>query len=128
MNPDLSPLEEELLEIKIYQPYFISNSTIIQFERKKKFNVKPEKLSIMDILQSYYMENKNNSSLFFKVNLGDVTDLSFMNMIDQSPSLKFSNLLDPHNNSMESSLLKDSKMIHSSNMEEIKELNSEQGC
>jgi hypothetical protein len=89
--------------------------------------VKPEKLSIMDILQSYYMENKNNSSLFFKVNLGDVTDLSFMNMIDQSPTVKNSNLLDQGNNSMESSLLKDSKIIQTSNMEEIKELNSEQG-
>jgi hypothetical protein len=54
---NLSTLEEDLLEQKIYQPYFISNNTIIQFEPRKKFNVKPEKLSVMDILQSYHLGN-----------------------------------------------------------------------
>ena len=80
----------------------------------------------MDILQSYYLENQNNSSLFFKVNLGDVTDLSVMNMTERYTARKFSNLLDPVINSIESSLLKDSRLFHASNMEEIKELNSEQ--
>lgn len=99
----MSQLEEDLLEIKIYQPYFISNSTIIQFDRKKKFNVKPEKLSIMDILQAYFIENKNNSSLFFKVNLGDLTDLSLMqNINDDKASRKFSDLLENPNSSISS--------------------------
>jgi hypothetical protein len=55
LNQELSPAEEEILELKIYQPYLISNSTIIQFEMNKKFNVKPEKLSIMDILEQYFL-------------------------------------------------------------------------
>jgi len=32
-HTELTLLEEELLEVKIYQPYFLSNNTIIQFDR-----------------------------------------------------------------------------------------------
>jgi hypothetical protein len=31
-NKELTQIQEELLEAKIYQPYFISHNTIIQFE------------------------------------------------------------------------------------------------
>lgn len=69
---EFSQSEEKLLEMKIYQPYFISNSTIIQFEKNRTLNIFPEKLSIIEILESYYLENKGKSNLYFKVNLGDL--------------------------------------------------------
>ena len=44
----LSNEDRDLLELKIYTPYFISNSTVIEYH-DSSLN-EPEKLSIMDIL------------------------------------------------------------------------------
>ena len=100
-NHELSFNEEYLLELKIYQPYFITNSTIIQLQGNKTLNIFPEKLSIMEILESHFLENKNKSSLFFKVNLGDLNEIQILQHIDRSRSRQFSGLLD-ESNSMES--------------------------
>ena len=100
-NHELSFNEEYLLELKIYQPYFITNSTIIQLQGNKTLNIFPEKLSIMEILESHFLENKNKSSLFFKVNLGDLNEIQILQHIDRSRSRQFSGLLDELN-SMES--------------------------
>ena len=75
---ELSHAEEYLLEMKVYQPYFITNSTIIQFEGAKKLNVSPEKMSIMDILELYFVKHQTKSSLFFKVNLGDQSEIRLL--------------------------------------------------
>ena len=32
----------------------------------------PEKFSIMDILQTHFLQNKNRNKLFFKVDMGDL--------------------------------------------------------
>ena len=47
----------------------------MQFENKK-FKVKPELLSIMDILEIHHKQKKFLSRLFFKVNLKDWHDLN----------------------------------------------------
>ena len=75
---DLSQTEEFLLDMKVYQPYFITNSTIIQVDGSKKLNVSPEKLSIMDILELYFVKHQTKSSLFFKVNLGDLSEIRML--------------------------------------------------
>ena len=76
----MSQTEELLMDMKVYQPYFITNSTIIQFEAEgvKKLNVSPEKLSIMDILELYFVKHQTKSSLFFKVNLGDLSEIRML--------------------------------------------------
>ena len=76
MQRDLSVTEEHLLEMKVYQPYFISNNTIIQFEGSKKRIA--EKLSILDIMESFFLDHQTKSSLFFKVNLGDKSELDLL--------------------------------------------------
>lgn len=45
-----SDIEMALLELKIYQPYFISRSTVIEYHNDICSKILPEKLSIMDIL------------------------------------------------------------------------------
>ena len=45
-----SEFEKALLELKIYQPYFISRSTVIEYHNDICSKLLPEKLSIMDIL------------------------------------------------------------------------------
>jgi hypothetical protein len=64
---------EIMLSLKIYQPYFISHATIIQYEQEMRYNMqtKPQKYSITDILDSYFMKNQSSSRLFFKVNLNE---------------------------------------------------------
>ena len=64
---------EIMLNLKIYQPYFISHATIIQYEQEMRYNMqtKPQKYSITDILDSYFMKRQTSSRLFFKVNLNE---------------------------------------------------------
>ena len=64
-------MEQQILNLKIYQPFFISNSTIIAYNIQQDINVdiKPEKFSIMNILESNYY--KGNQKLYFKVNLSE---------------------------------------------------------
>ena len=45
-----SEFELALLELKIYQAYFISKSTVIEYHNDICSKILPEKLSIMDIL------------------------------------------------------------------------------
>ena len=59
------------MDLKIYQPYFMSNSTIIQFEKKKKGALVPEKVSMIKILESHFLQKQSHSRLYFKVNLRD---------------------------------------------------------
>ena len=56
IHRDLNLTEEYLLEMKVYQPYFISNNTIIKFEGNKNSRVIAEKLSILDIIESYFLD------------------------------------------------------------------------
>ena len=105
---ELSQAEEYLLEMKVYQPYFITNSTIIQFEGVKKLNVVPEKLSIMDILELYFVKHQTKSSLFFKVNLGDLSEIRLLQNSVYSQS-KAKGLLS--NNSINASIVE--KMMNS---------------
>ena len=84
MQRDLNVTEEYLLEMKVYQPYFISNNTIIQLGGNKNSKVIGEKLSILDIMESYFLDHQTKSSLFFKVNLGDRSELDLMQK-DNSP-------------------------------------------
>jgi hypothetical protein len=60
-----------LLNIKIYEPYFISSSTILQYKVEQKINVdvKVEKYSIKEILESQFSQER--SKLYFKVDLFD---------------------------------------------------------
>jgi hypothetical protein len=60
---DLSEIEKNILELKIYQPYFISNSTILEYQKKNKNET--EKLSIMDILETHFLRKKVACKLFF---------------------------------------------------------------
>jgi len=46
------------MELKIYQPYFISHSTIIEYQPTKSNLKKDEKLSIVDILEGHYFGKK----------------------------------------------------------------------
>ena len=48
---------------QIYIPYFISNGTIMEFE-KLEANVK---LSLMDIINAFFDSRKQNSKFYFKV-------------------------------------------------------------
>lgn len=61
-------MEHYLLNFKIYQPFFISNSTIIAYQLLSD-EQKLEKFSIMDILNAN--QNKGNQKLYFKVNTSD---------------------------------------------------------
>lgn len=71
---DLSQTETQILELKIYQPYFISNSTILEYQNKNKNEA--EKLSIMDILETHFLREQRACKLFFKVNLSEHLDNS----------------------------------------------------
>ena len=66
-----SEMEHYLLNLKAYEPYLISNSTIIEYKIESDINVevKLQKLSIMDILENHFV--KGNTKLYFKVNLFD---------------------------------------------------------
>lgn len=57
--------------MKAYEPYLISNSTILEYQIESDMNVdvKLEKFSIMDILETNFL--KGNTKLYFKVNLFD---------------------------------------------------------
>ena len=53
LNGDLKVVtesEQAMLELKIYQPYFISKSTVIEYYNDICSKILPQKLSIMDIL------------------------------------------------------------------------------
>jgi hypothetical protein len=60
-------LENYLLGLQIYEPFFITNNMIIAFNKKP--NVAAEKLSIKDIIGSEH--RKNSQKLYFKVTLTD---------------------------------------------------------
>lgn len=64
----LTEMELEMLEMKIYLPYFISYATLIEYQDSGN---EPKKLSIMDILQTYFIQKKTQSRLYFKVNMSD---------------------------------------------------------
>ena len=57
----------EALENKIFTPYLISNKTIFTYEKTTIL----KKLSIMDILQTYYMEMSATNKLYFKVEIDE---------------------------------------------------------
>ena len=68
-----------ILELKIYQPYFISNSTRIQYSSvRNKYASKlfSEKLSLMEIVEEHFLQKKPLTRLFFKVNLTDDVELN----------------------------------------------------
>jgi hypothetical protein len=67
-NSQLSFVQRQLLELKIYTPYFISKATVIEYQTRDRM---PNKLSIMDILQKHFLQKKTLSRLFFKVNMKD---------------------------------------------------------
>ena len=48
---------------KIFIPYFISNSTIMEFEKQKANS----KLSLMDIMNTFFNSKKLTSKFYFKV-------------------------------------------------------------
>jgi hypothetical protein len=58
---------------KIYQPYFISNNTIIQYQDNNE-----ESVSLMEIIESYIKLRKINSKLYFKVNMA-IQNKTFIN-------------------------------------------------
>jgi hypothetical protein len=58
-----------LFDLKIYRPYFISKSTVVEYS---EIGTKlPEKISIYDILEKHTLLKKSHSKLFFKVNLNE---------------------------------------------------------
>ena len=63
----LTPHQLEALENKIFSPYLISNKTIISYEK----TTIQKKLSIMDILQTYYTEMSATNKLYFKVEIDE---------------------------------------------------------
>ena len=63
----LTPHQHEALENKIFSPYLISNKTIISYEK----TTIQKKLSIMDILQTYYTEMSATNKLYFKVEIDE---------------------------------------------------------
>lgn len=57
-----------MMNLKVYQPYFISHSTIIEYQKYYDNIVdKGEKLSLIDILERHLLSKKQMSRLFFKV-------------------------------------------------------------
>lgn len=56
-----------MMDLKVFEPYFINNMTIKEYEEKSL------SLSILDILKKFAKstENKTSMRLFFKVNLKD---------------------------------------------------------
>ena len=70
-------LMNDLLELKIFEPYFISNQMIEQFEvEENKFGtiIQPEKYSIIDILKKHHREGKKATRVFMRVNLNEDID------------------------------------------------------
>ena len=118
LNSGLSLLEQSMLELKIYMPYFISNETIIQYQQQLKDVMTPKKLSIMDILEAHFLEKKSASRLFFKVDLSD--------QAQNSENLKL-NFEEPNSSfarSCVNKILGNNKTLKSNEMEEIVEINS----
>lgn len=60
-NLDLNQTEK--LNHKVFIPYYISNNTIIEFEKWDANS----KLSLMDIIQTYFNSKKVSSKYYFKV-------------------------------------------------------------
>ena len=61
---NLEEFEEQMLNQKIYLPYFISNSTIIEYHNQDE-----EPVSLMQIIQYFITQRKQSSKLYFKVNM-----------------------------------------------------------
>ena len=66
-----------MLEMKIYTPYLINHSTIIQFQKNKSLPATQDKVSIMDIMQSHKQQKKMFSRLYFKVKMEESVDENF---------------------------------------------------
>ena len=60
---NITQLQYEQLNQQIYIPYFISNSTIIEFEKQEA----GVKLSLMDIINTFFNSKKFASKFYFKV-------------------------------------------------------------
>ena len=58
---------QDALEQKIYCPYFISKQTIIQYQDYDA----SQRLSMKEIIESFHMQKKQMSKLYFKVNVKD---------------------------------------------------------
>lgn len=76
----------------------------------------------MDILESYFFQNNHKSSLFFKVDLGDLSEITMLQQSNEN-RLSSSRLLD-FSCSFDQSIPFENN-LKTSNMEEIKEHNSE---
>ena len=59
----------QMLEEKIYSPYFINNSTILKFQRAKKEGKKDEKYSLIDILHIFARDKVESVKYCFQVNM-----------------------------------------------------------
>ena len=101
-----------MLELKIYQPYFISNETIIQYQAKK-VGV-PQKLSILDILEAHFLQKRAKSRLYFKVDLTE----------DVEKSQNLEQNFDYTESSLNKTLQINNKTFKSNEMEEIAEQRS----
>ena len=51
------------MEDKIYMPYLISNSTILQYQDQDE----NQKLSLMEIIETFYLQNNPSTKYYFKV-------------------------------------------------------------
>jgi hypothetical protein len=54
--------------MQIFEPYFISNTTILQYENQDV----NKKLSLLEIITTYHQANKLQTKLFFKVQKEDI--------------------------------------------------------
>ena len=61
--PSLAPVENAQMKSKVYEPYCISNSTILQYgDQEEGF-----KLSLHEIISQFMADTKKKSILYFKV-------------------------------------------------------------
>ena len=60
INGMSDPLQKKLND-RIYEPYFISNSTILEYQNCQ------QKLSILEIVSKYFHQKQQSSKLYFKV-------------------------------------------------------------
>ena len=54
---------EQMLKHPVFEPYFISNTTILQYENQDL----NKKLSIMDIVETFFLTKKVATKLYFKI-------------------------------------------------------------
>ena len=60
---DFNLRAETILKRPVFEPYFISNTTILQYENQDS----SKKLSIMDIVETFFLTKKVATKLYFKI-------------------------------------------------------------